>query len=67
MIKGISVNANCGHRYPEAHATKKGFFAFDIFTSLPPLSAASYSAPTVIAVLLISLISLPISFKITNT
>lgn len=57
MTKGISVNANCGHRHLEAHATKKGVFCFDIFTSLPPLSTASYSAPTVIAVLLISLIT----------
>lgn len=55
--KCISVNANCGHRHLEAHATKKDFCYFDIFTCLPPLSAASYSAPTIIAVLLIYLIT----------
>lgn len=36
---------------------KKDFCYFDIFTCLPPLSSASYSAPTIIAVLLIYLIT----------
>lgn len=57
MIKGISVNANCGHRHLEAHATEKVGFCFDIFTSLSVLSAASYLALTVIIVLLTSLVT----------
>lgn len=31
MIKGISVNANFGHKHLEAHATKNGFYVLIYF------------------------------------